>query len=178
MGGLGSGRMLGWNATPKVESLLGLDIRLLKRRGGLKPNTTSTITWNFGNTSSTIQMTSEGQSLLLSYHLTKAGASHSTHQMEAIRLTTTPCHLGGYRNWFLCPRCDRRCEILYAGMPFYCRKCHNLSYESQSESKKDRAYRRARKINRRLDGDGSIFEVPIKPWGMHHTTFMRLSSMF
>lgn len=180
MGGLGSGRVLGWQATEKIDGLLDLDIRLLKKRGLLKPNTAVTVNWGFGNGRSSsiqIQMASSRDSLALSYYVTRAGAEHGIYQVEVIQLTTTPCHLGGYRNWFFCPKCDRRCEILYTGMPFRCRECHNLSYASQSESKKDRGYRRARKINKRLGGNGSIFPVHIRPKGMHHSTFMHLSSI-
>lgn len=42
---------------------------------------------------------------------------------------TTP-HYGGQRRWWLCPRCGRRCAVLYGGPRFWCRLCHNLTYET------------------------------------------------
>lgn len=55
-----------------------------------------------------------------------------------VGLDNTPCHYGGKRWWFRCPECGRRCRVLYIppneGV-FSCRKCHNLTYESQQEGK-------------------------------------------
>src|SRR5438128_2671402 len=52
-------------------------------------------------------------------------------------LTLVPRMAGPFRRWwFLCPRCRRRCEALYA-MPgasredWQCRLCHRLIYASQ-----------------------------------------------
>lgn len=55
-------------------------------------------------------------------------------------LTSTPCHFGGSRYWFVCPlvvngrACERRCRILYlAGRADYfgCRECLRLTYQSR-----------------------------------------------
>jgi hypothetical protein len=55
-----------------------------------------------------------------------------------IDLTTTPCHYGGARYWFVCPLtksgtyCGNRVGVLYAiGKWFGCRKCGNIAYSSQ-----------------------------------------------
>lgn len=42
---------------------------------------------------------------------------------------TTP-HYGGQRRWWLCPRCGRRCAVLYGGPRFWCRSCHGLTYKT------------------------------------------------
>ena len=55
-----------------------------------------------------------------------------------VYLDSTPCNYGGKRWWFLCPKCHRRCRVLYLAPGFtyfICRICGNLSYESQQESK-------------------------------------------
>jgi hypothetical protein len=58
---------------------------------------------------------------------------------------------------------------------FLCRRCYDLSYESQREDKKDRALRRAQKIRQRLGGSANMMEpFPEKPKGMHHDTYMRM----
>ena len=58
-----------------------------------------------------------------------------------VRLTTTPCNLGGVRYWFVCPLsksgvyCGRRVAKLYKAPGanyFGCRHCYNLSYESRN----------------------------------------------
>jgi hypothetical protein len=47
----------------------------------------------------------------------------------AISLLHTPCHYGGYREWFECPGCFKRVGILYRDKShFKCRKCLNLVY--------------------------------------------------
>lgn len=58
-----------------------------------------------------------------------------------VELTTTPCHFGSKRYWFICPlvvngvRCRRRVGVLYGAGSYYgCRHCHDLAYESQQVS--------------------------------------------
>ena len=53
---------------------------------------------------------------------------------QTIELCRTPQRLGGYRLWFTCPSCGRRCGVLY--LPpwrhvFRCRLCHQLAYECE-----------------------------------------------
>ena len=51
---------------------------------------------------------------------------------NAISIIETPCHYGGVREWFECPRCDRRCGILYKDEDdFACRRCMDFGYASQ-----------------------------------------------
>lgn len=39
----------------------------------------------------------------------------------------------GYRPWFVCPQCERRCAILY-GSAHVCRLCAGVAYPSEYES--------------------------------------------
>ena len=64
---------------------------------------------------------------------------------QDISLTTTPCHYGGVRHWFLCPAvvdgvlCENRVGKLYlppAAQVFGCRHCYGLTYESCQQSHK------------------------------------------
>ena len=69
---------------------------------------------------------------------------------QDISLTTTPCHYGGVRHWFLCPAvvdgvlCENRVGMLYlppGGELFGCRHCYGLTYESCQQSHKyDRVF--------------------------------------
>jgi len=76
-----------------------------------------------------------------------------------VRLATTPCHYGGVRYWFACPRCHRRVGCLYlppGAIRFYCRKCHDLAYTSSQEAHQ---YDR---LGRSLGIDFAAFERAIK----------------
>jgi hypothetical protein len=51
---------------------------------------------------------------------------------NTISLLETPCHYGGYREWFECPSCKERAGVLYLHEDnFSCRKCLGLGYYSQ-----------------------------------------------
>lgn len=93
-----------------------------------------------------------------------------------VRLAWTPCHYGGARPWFLCPRCYRRAGRLFYGDGWAgCRRCLRLAYPSQNESPRDRWMRRASKLRERLGGSGSNLEpIPDKPPRMHWRTYARL----
>jgi hypothetical protein len=63
----------------------------------------------------------------------------SVHQR--VPITSTACHLGGQRPWFVCPgfsdsqNCGRRVALLYGpGELFACKHCHGLTYASQREA--------------------------------------------
>lgn len=62
-----------------------------------------------------------------------------------IPLTTTDCHFGGRRYWFICPLfrngvyCGRRVGVLYKGGDYFgCRHCYNLTYYSRNEGRRFR----------------------------------------
>ena len=89
-------------------------------------------------------------------------------------LTETATPFGGWRLWFRCPSCGRRCRVLYAGSVVKCRLCYRLRYSSQSETRSDRANRGMHKIERRL-GSEPCGDLPPKPKGMHWRTYERLA---
>jgi hypothetical protein len=64
----------------------------------------------------------------------------------------TPCNLGGWRAWFICPAvgCGRRVAILYGGGIFACRHCYRLADASSREDAGGRATRRADRLRARL----------------------------
>ena len=114
------------------------------------------------------------ESMLLSYRM------KSTAEVveERVQTQTSPCHLGGRRHWFTCPRCSRRVAVLYApGRYLACRQCGGLGYATQKEGAGDRTSTKADKLRKRmgweagiLNGDGG------KPKGMHWKTYQRLKS--
>ena len=92
-----------------------------------------------------------------------------------IELTYTDQHLGGRRPWFMCPKCDRRCALLYRRHgDLGCRKCHDLAYESQCLSRSDRLTLQAQRIRHRLGASGNLSKpFPARPSGMHRRTYAR-----
>ena len=61
---------------------------------------------------------------------------------QNINITSTKCHFGNERLWFICPSCSKRVGILYKPMEedlLLCRKCHNLQY-SKSRFNKMKGY--------------------------------------
>jgi hypothetical protein len=66
--------------------------------------------------------------------------------------------------------------VLYgAGEWFACRRCYDLAYASQQQSRMDRNVTRLIKIRTRLGGSPDVFEpLPERPRGMHRRTYLRL----
>lgn len=99
--------------------------------------------------------------------------------IDGVRLpiVRTPCHLGGVRNWFLCPKCGRRCALLY-GDDYVCRVCANGRYVSELSSPQNRKLRKVLKARQRLgqQAGGIVAPFPPKPKHMHWSTYLRIRS--
>ncbi len=114
----------------KAEDSLALDIRWLKRNNVLIAGDIRTVTWH-RNLKQMIsrQIRAKDNGIVVA----------NGNQTQWIRLTKTPCQLGGNRDWFLCPSCDKRMAILYyRANRFACRRCQQISYQSQALSPDDR----------------------------------------
>lgn len=175
MGGYGSGT---WNRTNKrstTESCKTLDVRQLKRQGWLRPGCSGIISW-MANAEplGSINFQCSNDSLALTCQYLATGDDWE-HSCQTLAITTTPCNYGNDREWFICPRCDQRCAIVYGpSYLFYCRRCSQLSYNSQNLGVQDNLYKRKHQLGR------LIFEVYRngigwqKKKGMHWKTFNRL----
>lgn len=170
MGNSNSGR---WGNTRKATtgSYLSLDIRYLCGKGCFRPGVSGngSLSWTRnGNPTGSIGYSLKPDKITLHYR----HGDENIHQ--AIAISRTPCHFGGHMVWFLCPRCTRRVNALYFRSRFYCRKCHNLGYESQQEGVLDRLLRKQRKFRARIGGSGNLVEsIPFRPKGMHWKTYWR-----
>jgi hypothetical protein len=105
-------------------------------------------------------------SLTLIYRVSDRGSDDWEDINEPVPLVRTRQPLGGERLWFACPGCGRRCQVLYGGRRFRCRRCVGLPYASQHEARYDRLMSRAQDIRVRLGGSadlGAFF--PEKPKG-------------
>ena len=161
-GGLryGAGRP-GWHV--KAEQCRRLEVGRLHREGLLRPGASCTWAWHAdGEPLGSIGIRAEVGALSLTYTLDGA----PTHQRVAVH--RTPCHYGGSRPWFACPRCARRCAVLYLRARFTCRKCSGVVYASQSDDEIGRAWRKQWRVERRLGDDWR------RPKGMHRATYERL----
>ena len=174
MGGYGSGRRS--DAKTTTESQYRIDLRWLKKQGFLRPGFSRSLSWSLGGKKTGAINYRMGKDHMILDYRNRPNGGDWTPVEQTIKLVRTPCNYGGYRTWFLCPRCWKRVIILYgAGKYFYCRHCYNLTYASQQESRSDRLMRKARKIRERLGASNDLFEpIWIKPKYMHQKTFDRL----
>lgn len=106
--------------------------------------------------------------------LSLAGMSGLWVDTTLVRITTTPCTFGGERRWFLCPKCDRRCAVLYRGLR--CRLCIKARYRIERMSPLDRMTEKASKLRRKLGQNDPVPADPIpnKPPRMRWHTYLRI----
>ena len=174
MGGRGSGRQSSYNGKPETSDSMPLDIRKITRKGLLAPGSRFSWQWlvNDRKVAGIGILVDTHQSMVLSWCIKSTGEVVE----QRVQTQTSPCHLGGERHWFTCPRCSKRVALLYApGRYFACRQCGGLGYATQKEGEGDRASTKADKLRKRmgweagiLNGDGS------KPKGMHWKTYQQL----
>jgi len=97
---------------------------------------------------------------------------------------------GGSQAFFLCPACGRRVRYLYlAGAAFLCRKCAQLNYRSQQETRSGTMYFYDKGMalvekhletwpRVRLDGFSFCAWIPERPRYMHKDTYFRYLRRF
>lgn len=130
------------NKKTATEKCFHIDIRHLKKWNFLRKGTTirsGTIRWikddeELGSGNIRFIMGINAY-LELDYHLVDPNAKEKNLHTLRVTLSSTPCHFGGVRWWFICPSkdCGRRVAVLYlpnGASCFGCRHCHSLSYES------------------------------------------------
>lgn len=176
MGGQGSGSWYRWDSKETTESQKRIDIRWLRIQGYFRSGYCGTLSWSrCGMQTGFIGYRIEADYMVLDYRY-RENRGEWEEVEQIVHFDRTPCNYGGYRTWFLCPRCWRRVAVLYgAGKYFYCRNCYNLTYGSQQESRADRLMRKSRTIRKRLGGTSNMLEpFPEKPKNMHWETYNRL----
>lgn len=103
---------------------------------------------------------------------------------QEIRLTRIESGFGGTRAYWLCPACGERFRYLYfKGRRFICRKCAELNYTSQQETKNSRRnVRKGLKVAekhldwwpvRAVSPAEFLAMFPQKPRGMHWSTYAK-----
>src|SRR5262249_31656465 len=83
---------------------------------------------------------------------------------------------GGVRSYFLCPTCDRHCDLLYSRQHTACRKCHRLAYASEKEPRSARRLRQMFKRRERLGQmeGGIVAAFPAKPKWWRWPKYLRI----
>lgn len=150
----------------KAESLMRLDVRDLARRGALSAGHSGSWSWHNSHTgehTGSIGYRVDDGAVSLSYTL------GGTPKSQRVPILRSPCNYGAPRPWFGCPHCSARVAVIYMRRGgFYCRKCSQVSYYSQSEDAIGRAWRVQQKAEAKL-GEGWV-----RPKGMHGKTHERL----
>lgn len=133
---------------PQTSWAARLDVRKLAKGGWLGNG--ATVTWQWSNgLRATVKDCDAGIELAYRYPF-----SNGDQDVKAwLPVEQAPCHLGGSRPWFACPRCHRRVAIVYLWGYTACRTCHGMAYPSQSEGTLERSWRRTRKVEEALGGE-------------------------
>lgn len=185
MGGLGSGRPARTRPLATTEQYPRLDIRWLKRHHALdrilrseEPHRLPIAVAATGAVCITVQVLGDGYHLQVEVVRLDELGFPGHPAIDVISLDETPCPYGGWRRWFSCPGCLKRCAVLYwCRGRFKCATCHALTHASTRETAAQRATRRAAKLQARL-GPGrdvlDLFDPGTRPRGMHRSTYRRL----
>jgi hypothetical protein len=179
MGGPGSGNRWHHGAKRSTDDFRRIDIRRWAKAGMLTPWRVGSWQWTMGDVvTASIQVDAyEDYVILRSQFRDDKGALQ--HLQQCIRISHTPCTLGGSRPWFICPTgaCRRRVAVLYGHSSFICRHCRQIAYASTREDAGDRAARRADRIRARLGWELGILNKPGgKPKWMRWQTYFRLTA--
>lgn len=133
-----------------AERLSSLSISWLRKNDGFIPKqlgggiASGAISWGSGEDMISIGYTTEinadeimeeeGYIRVYYTHLDRETGEKENMDYK-IRLTTTRCHFGGVRYWFVCPGCTHRTGVLYSVRKYYvCRHCGDIAYRSQRRS--------------------------------------------
>jgi hypothetical protein len=175
LGGPGSGNRSPRGARPTCEGQRSIDLRYMLKGDLLRAGAAGSLSWNAGGEPcGSIRFSTTMEGIRLQYSVGDAGSDRESID-EFVGFSDSPQRLGGLRRWFICPRCFRRCVVLYGGRLFRCRKCNGLAYESQHEEPRQRVLSQVQKLRQRLGGSGSMDEsFPPKPPRMHSLTYERL----
>ena len=152
----------------KAESVPRVDVRLWARSGHLESASCFTCSWNRGGESAgNITVQSSPDCATLIYRIKDMYSDEWQDKRQVVPIDRTACGYGGSRNWFRCPVCSRRCELLYLrAYRFACRKCQRVAYTSQSSEPMARLIHKSHKLQAKV-AEG-------RPKGMRWRTFYRI----
>lgn len=118
----------------------------------------------------------DAATLVLDYTFTDGRTGEKRDYTERIALSYTVPHYGGRRWWMHCPATGARVAKLYMPLgaeTFASRKAWRLGYHSQRVSRRDAAFERLFRLQRRLGCYQGWGHGITRPKGMHRRTFER-----
>ena len=126
-----------------AEQAKRIDIRRWHKGGYLNAGSSFTWQWTRGEErTGNIGVAVSNGSVRLNYSM-RDGDDKWRDASQTIMTTSTPCHYGGSRPWFVCPACHERAAVLYLRSGrFACQRCQRISHQSQSGSAIDRVCNR------------------------------------
>ena len=149
MGGWNSGRIN--RGAGRCEAWHRVELKWLRKRGFLVPGTVRLLSWHRGG-----ERTGSIGFYAFRDHAELRFTCNDENVVQRVSYRYTPTNFGGCRLRFECPRCWRRCDVLYGGRRFYCRRCWRLTYQSQYDDWWERARSKAEKIRTKLGQPGFI----------------------
>jgi hypothetical protein len=96
------------------------------------------LNWTFdGEVIGGIVVTPRGDEIRLEYGIRMGDQFEDCSQ--TVRSIKEGCRFGGYRYWFVCPKCDsKRATLYFRRKQFACRVCQGICYQVQSGGYEDR----------------------------------------
>ena len=176
MGGHGSGNWSRLEAKVKTNKLFRIDIKDLRRASSLEPGASGQVWRSVQGVPNSFVLYEFKKDRVLFKYEHRPPEKEAQLVIETIWLDHTVPYFGGKRIWFSCPQCCKRVAVLFRpDRRFRCRKCHKLSYPTQSWDEFNCSGQKAQKIRKRLGGSGALGEdFPSRPKGMHFVTYCRL----
>jgi hypothetical protein len=116
----------------------------------------------------------ENAFLRLSY--TRGSGSDGEEVKQLVRLTYTEPNYGGRRWWMICPYRHNRCGKLYlpnGGDRFAGRRAWKLGYQCQRVARRDRAFEKLFRLQKKLGCDQGWEAGISRPKGMWDRTYQR-----
>lgn len=175
-----------WNKKGEVEDCHSISVQFLKKHGYLKPHQwmRGNIRWSFGGEPTGnvgFIVSTEEKYIEFDYKTRSYGEDEWQDRNYRVLLTTTVCHLGGVRYWFLCNGCNKRVGNLYINgdSDFACRECLNLTYRSRNTSSRFRAFEQLFKYD---ELEEKIYELRVKYYKgaptKRHSRLLRRTNLY
>jgi len=113
-----------WDKKDTVEDCRNVSISFLQKHGFFCGYKYGRVTWSrneeeIASIGVTVSTMDDGGYIKFNYTTTHRSSGEQTAYDYKVSLTTTPCHFGGVRYWFICPLtingnyCGRRVGTLY-----------------------------------------------------------------
>jgi hypothetical protein len=144
-----------WDKKTEADGLCILDMKWLRKQKYIEEHCiwNGSLYWTHRPTgdrssiSAYIDNTTYTPTMRLTYTQTSHSSGEKTDLDYSIKLIKTLCRFGGFRYWFKCPLqkngipCPHKSSKLYLSRKYFGRRhCHQLSYHSKNENRKNKYF--------------------------------------